>query len=766
LAARTSQPIAAALLAALTLATAVPARSGTDQDGTWTSLDGFPARYTFGMAYDAPHARCIVYGGRARNNMPLGDVWAFDPATNGWTALDPQGSQPVPRAGAQVAMDSLNHRLVVFGGSDGAAVRSDVWTLTLGGVTRWDSIPVPGPGPGARQQGVILYDPPRDRFILFGGTDALDNPQADVWELRIGTTSSWSHLSPTGAGPAGTYAHRGFYDPVRDRMVFYVPGDTSQVFALSLGTPPAWQLLATAGASPASRLGTVMDYDPTGDRLVLHGGIDKLGAYYDDTWALTLAGAPTWSSLTRIGVGSAGRAFAGGVYDPLHQQLVMTAGHYFTSIPPVTTTATTYGLSMAPFSTWQILAGAPAGHVARESAAAAYDAARSELLLFGGASSATTDVDILDLSGSAVWSHWAFATPPPSLAGASGAYDETNDRMLVFGGQNGGTYYSTVWKLDRSGVPIWSPLVTLGGPPAGRRDASMVIDAVNDRLIVYGGRDASGSYADVWALSLGVTPTWSQLTASSPAGARYGHSAAVELANSRMLVFGGRPASGSPALNDVWAMSLSGSPTWTSLAPVGTPPAARDLQSAVVDPNRHRLLIYGGEDGGTPFGDVWSLSLAGPPVWSALNPIGSPPPARYAHSAAWSSQLDAMLVADGHGTGGTLNDAWALNAFSLLAVFEPPPTWTVALDAPRPNPARSMAALSFILARAGDARLEVFDLAGRRVRVLTSGAMTVGLHETHWDLRDESGRAVPPGVYLARLTAPGASGVRRFVVLR
>jgi hypothetical protein len=422
---------------------------------------------------------------------------------------------------------------------------------------------------------------------------------------------------------------------------------------------------------------------------------------------------------------------------------------------------------MALFSTWQTLLGTPAGHVARESAAGAYDAARSELLLFGGASSATTDVDILDLTGAAVWSHWAFASPPPSLVGASGAYDESADRMLVFGGQNGVTYSATVWMLDRSGVPVWSPIVTSGGPLPARRDASVVIDAVNNRLIVYGGRDGSGTFADAWALSLGVTPVWTLLTSSSPAGARYGQSAAVDAANSRMLVFGGRPASGSAALNDVWAMSLSGSPTWSALAPTGTPPAARDLQSAVVDPSRHRLIVYGGEDGGTPFGDVWLLSLGATPAWTALNPLGPAPPARYAHSAAWSPQLDAMLVADGHGSGGTLNDAWSLDAYSLVGVMDrgavEPAT---ALDAPRPNPARSVATLSFTLARAGEARLEVFDLAGRRVRVLASGSVTAGPHEARWDLRDDAGHTVPAGVYLARLTAPAATGVRRFVVLR
>ncbi|MFI5372606.1 MAG: kelch repeat-containing protein, partial [Candidatus Eisenbacteria bacterium] len=653
----------AALLLAAALTLPVPARSGDYHDGTWTSLDGLPGRSAFAMGYDGPRARFVVYGGRSRTNAPLGDTWAFDPAQNMWTALDPLGSSPGPRYGCLSAMDSLRHRMVMFGGYDGANLRSDVWTLTLGAAARWDSIPISG-GPGPRQRGVAVYDPAHDRVIVFGGTDALDDPHADVWELRIGTTSSWTLLAPTGSGPAPTYSHRGIYDPLRDRVLYYVPGDTSQVYALDLTSPPAWHLLATTGVSPTPRFGTVMDYDPTEDRLVVHGGIDNVGTYYDDTWALSLGGTPAWSTLTRIGIGTTGRAFAGGVYDPVGLQLVMIGGLYWNSVTANATSAV-YGLSMAPFSTWQSLVATPATHVARESAAAAYDVARHELLLFGGATSATTDVDILDLSGSAVWSHWSFASPPPALSGASGVYDEVRDRMLVFGGQNGGTYSGTVWMLDRTGVPTWSPIVATGGPPAARRDASLVLDQTNDRLIVYGGRDGSGTFADVWALSLGVSPAWTQLSAGAPPGARYGHSAAVDAANSRMLVFGGRASAPTPALGDLWAMALSGSPTWTALAPTGTPPAARDMHTAVVDPTRHRMLVQGGEATGVPLGDLWSLALSGPLTWTVLNPAGAVPPSRYAQAAVWAPDLDAMLVADGHGGGGTLNDAWSLDAYTV-----------------------------------------------------------------------------------------------------
>jgi hypothetical protein len=232
-----------------------------------------------------------------------------------------------------------------------------------------------------------------------------------------------------------------------------------------------------------------------------------------------------------------------------------------------------------------------------------------------------------------------------------------------------------------------------------------------------------------------------------------------------MLVFGGRASAVGSPLGDLWAMSLSGSPTWTTLAPSGTPPAARDLHTAVVDPSRHRMLVCGGESDGVPFSDQWSLALSGPLAWKALSPAGSTPIGRYAHAAVWAPDLDAMLIADGHSSGGTLNDAWSLDAYSVASVPDVRVS-AAALAPPRPDPARESVTLAFTLARPGETRLEVFDLAGRRVRRLLGGTMAAGAHETGWDLRDETGRVVPAGVYLARLTAPGAGGVRRFVVLR
>ena len=80
------------------------------------------------------------------------------------------------------------------------------------------------------------------------------------------------------------------------------------------------------------------------------------------------------------------------------------------------------------------------------------------------------------------------------------------------------------------------------------------------------------------------------------------------------------------------------------------------------------------------------------------------------------------------------------------------------LAAPFPNPFRGVATLHFTLDRPGDARLEVFDALGRRVAVLVADALAAGPHTATFDAG-----ALPPGLYLARLSADGRTSTRRLV---
>jgi hypothetical protein len=104
-----------------------------------------------------------------------------------------------------------------------------------------------------------------------------------------------------------------------------------------------------------------------------------------------------------------------------------------------------------------------------------------------------------------------------------------------------------------------------------------------------------------------------------------------------------------------------------------------------------------------------------------------------------------------------------------VAVEDPSPTRgaarALALDAPLPNPARALARLAFSVP-GGVMRLEVLDIQGRRMRTLAAGAIAAGRYQHGWDLRDDAGRAVAPGLYLLRLEAAGNSLTRRLLVLQ
>jgi hypothetical protein len=85
----------------------------------------------------------------------------------------------------------------------------------------------------------------------------------------------------------------------------------------------------------------------------------------------------------------------------------------------------------------------------------------------------------------------------------------------------------------------------------------------------------------------------------------------------------------------------------------------------------------------------------------------------------------------------------------------------------QPSPFSRTTTICYELPAGGPVRLQIYDLAGRRVRTLVQqSAASPGAHRVVWDGRDAQGIPVPAGVYACRLEAGATRVTERVIRLR
>jgi hypothetical protein len=89
------------------------------------------------------------------------------------------------------------------------------------------------------------------------------------------------------------------------------------------------------------------------------------------------------------------------------------------------------------------------------------------------------------------------------------------------------------------------------------------------------------------------------------------------------------------------------------------------------------------------------------------------------------------------------------------------------LSTAAPNPVTSITTIRYSLATSAPARLKIYDLSGRVVKILVDNpGATSGEYQAVWDGTDSAGRNVAAGVYVYTLSAGNQNATKRMVVAR
>ncbi len=83
-----------------------------------------------------------------------------------------------------------------------------------------------------------------------------------------------------------------------------------------------------------------------------------------------------------------------------------------------------------------------------------------------------------------------------------------------------------------------------------------------------------------------------------------------------------------------------------------------------------------------------------------------------------------------------------------------------------PNPFQTRTRISFSLAERTTARLDVFDIRGRKITTLREGHGACGEQNLEWDGRDGNGQPLPAGIYILRLRSGKSVTARKLTLIK
>lgn len=587
-----------------------------------------PGREAAAMAYDAATDRVVLFGGvDFRNSHVFGDTWMWDGQT--WTEMHP-ASSPSPRFFASMTYDAQRREIVLFGGPD-----NQTWI--------WDGVTwterQPQTVPPRRIAATLAYDEARQNAVLFGGQGCQTVPIPvrpigqcgglnDTWTWD-GTT--WTQHLVLLPPPARVQAVMDYDVQLQATVLFGgSSNDAQNVWLWDGGTWKSQAYNQGPSSSTGYRQASAMVYEQRTHQMLLFGGLAD--DFMDDTWTWDEAG---WTEIARTWPGRPYQEYKA-AFDAARNQLVLLELERGCGYGTTCATATwTWDGSI-----WT-KRNPPSEPPPRRHAGIAYDAARKQVVLFGGTWGKTcppppiiTPCQLTSLNDTWTWdgTTWTqhntpFAPSPRQYAAM--AYDARDKEVILFGGADCHSTNGRCANSDETWAwngQTWEQRNPAASPSA-RRGANFAYDASSSELVLFGGEtNACSPYQDC-PLDLLLDDTWTwdgsnwkqQQPAQSPSPRTWsamGYSAAT----SQLVLFGGEPcptASNPYAeCNDTWAWSGG---SWQQLMPgsaTSAPsysgrPSQRSLPAVAEGPDGN-LVVFGGQGFGQ--NDMWTWGSSSPGV--------------------------------------------------------------------------------------------------------------------------------------------------------
>jgi cysteine-rich repeat protein len=157
-----------------------------------------------------------------------------------------------------------------------------------------------------------------------------------------------------------------------------------------------------------------------------------------------------------------------------------------------------------------------------------------------------------------VWTEWQ--SPWKPRMGHAAAFDAQRGKLVIFGGFSESGVTSDLWERKRSPTPsdvdgdTWLSLRIFNTPPA-RAEAAMAYDSMRHKVVLFGGVDGNAApLGDQWEYD-GIA--WTKVMPANPPPARHGAAMAYDPVRQKLVLVGGFVSNAVP-LAETWEYTAAG----------------------------------------------------------------------------------------------------------------------------------------------------------------------------------------------------------------